>query len=490
MIALSSVRAHAGKGLEGDRYFDRTGTYSKRVGPAHELSLIESEALEALRREAGIELEPRLSRRNLVTIGVPLNHLVGREFTIGRVVVRGMELCEPCGHMEKLSGARGARAGLVHRGGLRCAIVTGGILRVGDPIRAEGTVPSRPELDAGHADAEAASRDEGARAGLAAREADTEDADELRPEVATALGMQFCFVPAGPFILGSQADPLAWDGEAPEQTHELSYGYWMARYPVSNAQFREFADDGAYREAELWPEAAQARVWRGGLLEYPDGETARLGPLALDRRFRMPARPAAGATWYEALAFCRWLERRLSRADRLPAGWEVCLPSELEWEKAARGGLEIPHAARVAGSEAAADAWTGLVAPNRQPRRRFPWGDEPDRARANYGAAEAGTTSPLGRFPLGSSPYGVEELSGNVWEWTRSLWASYPYPSGEEGRKQRERLSPGELRTLRGGAFNSRDALVRCAARHCHSPLTCYRHVGFRACLRPAASDE
>jgi MOSC domain-containing protein YiiM len=131
--AVQEVRAVAGRGLEGDRYFGGSGTFSDRPGDGRDVTLIELEALEALRAETGIELGPGDSRRNLATCGVPLNHLVGHQFRVGEVVLRGARLCEPCSHLARLTEA-GVLPGLVHRGGLRADIVVGGLIRAGDPI--------------------------------------------------------------------------------------------------------------------------------------------------------------------------------------------------------------------------------------------------------------------------------------------------------------------------------------------------------------------
>jgi MOSC domain-containing protein YiiM len=100
------------------------------------VTLIEIEAIEALQRDYRIEMDPGDSRRNIVTRGVPLNHLVGREFKIGAVTLRGTRLCEPCSHLEKLS-VKGVQRGLIHRGGLRAEILTSGMIRVGDQINAD-----------------------------------------------------------------------------------------------------------------------------------------------------------------------------------------------------------------------------------------------------------------------------------------------------------------------------------------------------------------
>ena len=133
MQSLNQVRAVPGKGLEGDRYYEQAGTFSKKPDPSREVTLIEIETLEALERDYGQRFDPGESRRNLVTRGVPLNHLVGKEFQVGSVKLRGMRLCEPCTHLEKLA-QKGVRPGLVHRGGLRAQILTEGVLSVGDPI--------------------------------------------------------------------------------------------------------------------------------------------------------------------------------------------------------------------------------------------------------------------------------------------------------------------------------------------------------------------
>ena len=132
--AVDSVRAIAGKGLEGDRYYHRIGTFSKTQRPARQVTLVESEALEALTRDYRIELSAGATRRNITTQGVALNHLVGRTFRVGSATLRGIQLCEPCGHMEKLAGQAGIRRGLVHRGGLNAEIVTDGMIRLGDSI--------------------------------------------------------------------------------------------------------------------------------------------------------------------------------------------------------------------------------------------------------------------------------------------------------------------------------------------------------------------
>jgi len=133
MRSIKEVRAVAGNGLEGDRYANQMGTYSKDPGSGRDVTLIEMEAIEALERDYDVRVRAGESRRNIVTQGISLNHLVNKEFRVGEVVLRGTRLCEPCAHMEKLT-VKGALRGLIHRGGLRAEIVKGGTIRVGDII--------------------------------------------------------------------------------------------------------------------------------------------------------------------------------------------------------------------------------------------------------------------------------------------------------------------------------------------------------------------
>lgn len=130
--AVDQATAIPGAGLEGDRYALKVGTFYKPQ-PDYELTLIEAEAIDALQRDYHVELAAGDARRNIVTRGVPLNHLVGKEFAIGGVHIRGIRLCEPCNHLEKVSG-KCVIKGLLHRGGLRAQVLTPGTIRVGDAV--------------------------------------------------------------------------------------------------------------------------------------------------------------------------------------------------------------------------------------------------------------------------------------------------------------------------------------------------------------------
>lgn len=130
---LSEARLVAGRGIEGDRYFLGTGTYSMKPGPDRQVTLIEAETLAALARDHGIELTPAEHRRNLTVAGVPLNHLVGRIFRVGWATLEGVRLNTPCKYLEKMT-AKPVYQPLLHRSGLNCRVIEGGTIRPGDPV--------------------------------------------------------------------------------------------------------------------------------------------------------------------------------------------------------------------------------------------------------------------------------------------------------------------------------------------------------------------
>ena len=283
-----------------------------------------------------------------------------------------------------------------------------------------------------------------------------------RPEVATLDGMQFCYVPAGPFWMGDDQDGHA----KPMHSFDLP-AFWIGRYPVTTAQWREYM-------AESGRQPGDSDSLKG------------------DRNA-----PAIWVSWDEALAFCAWLSERW--AAHLPVGWHVSLPSEAEWEKAARGGLDLPTYAQL--TTAMGLTAIGLITPTEQhmtvnpaPQRAYPWGDDWDAECANTAdatttgltgeAAWIGRTSAVGAFPMGRSACGAEDLAGNVWEWTSSLWGTdfmapgfaYPYP---DSLPQREDLAAGSktIRILRGGGWTAPRSAARCAFRYRY--LADYRNLGF-----------
>ena len=134
MQALEEVRAVAGEGLEGDRYLKGTGLYSGDVEWDSSVTLIEIEAFEAFEREYGIALSPESMRRNLVTKGVSLEKLVGKEFKVGAAVLRGIKPWPPCSYIAKSIGKPEVLPGFKHSGGLGADILKSGVIRVGDVV--------------------------------------------------------------------------------------------------------------------------------------------------------------------------------------------------------------------------------------------------------------------------------------------------------------------------------------------------------------------
>jgi formylglycine-generating enzyme required for sulfatase activity len=295
-----------------------------------------------------------------------------------------------------------------------------------------------------------------------------------RPGVMTLEGMQFCYIPPSPFWMGSDDDPEAWDDEKPLHRFNVPYGYWMARYPVTNAQFRAFVEDPEGYAADSW--------WTSAGLAWREDEG---GPVDYGEPWNLANHPRVDVTWYEAVAFTRWLTERLRETGSLPGGWQVRLPSEAEWEKAARGGEEITAVPLiVAAREGLSVAYGGRLIRNRRPKGRYPWGDEPDPERANYDDTGIDTTSAVGCFPAGASRYGVEELSGNVWEWCATKWQdSY------EDYQDDSDLEGEAPRVLRGGAFFYLHRRVRCASRLRYFPLNRDLSLGFRVVVSSGSPE-
>jgi len=285
-----------------------------------------------------------------------------------------------------------------------------------------------------------------------------------RPAVHEVDSMEFCYVPAGPFFLGSDAtDEIVFDRETGAGEYNIAYDYWLAHFPVTVAQFRQYVN-----EADV---------------ELPDDHSLR----------GLANAPVVDVSWHDASAFCDWLTQRWQDQGYLPDNIQVCLPSELEWEKAARGGYRLP-----VGSEKVMTSITSLrQAPtnhmasddhwqdNPAPQRQYPWGDLADSEHMNY-RMHIGEVSSVGAYPQGTSPYGCEEMSGNVWEWNRSLYDDYPYPQDREGRRKRERKCEREEdapRVVRGGAFIFYHRFARCADRYDRDPGIRIDYVGFRVVL-------
>jgi len=318
--------------------------------------------------------------------------------------------------------------------------------------------------------------------------------------------MEFCYVPEGPFWLGMDeacrkeiSKRYGLEQEQLYRETELVQGFWMARHAVTVAQFNLFVESGGYRQEQWWTEAIQAGLWKNGKIasRFWDQAASELREEWRERpgdsgpRFTPPNHPVVNVNWYEAMAFCRWLGKQI----KLPKGLRLGLPSEAEWEKAARGGEQILQPALVRSLA------NGLIEPgesdrirNEQDTRQYPWGDAFDANLANCHETQIQATSAAGCFARQPSPCGAEDMAGNVWEWTRSLWGKeakpqfrYPYDRLED----REDLSASKevARVLRGGAWNRGSVFARCADRGWYSPVGRYDFFGFRLVASPFPSE-
>ena len=231
-------------------------------------------------------------------------------------------------------------------------------------------------------------------------------------------------VPASPFLMGDNEISDA------KPQHEVTLpGFKIGRYPITNAQYRDFVE-------------ATKREW---------GSYDGLRPERSNC-------PAGILTWHDAIAFCDWLTTEWRKKGKISSNETVRLPTEAEWEKAARG-LE---------------------------GRVYPWGDDWEQGRCNSSESKIGGPCAVGMFPTGASPYGCLDMAGNVWEWTSSLWGKdfdvpgfkYPYKSNDG----RENLKAGKkiLRVLRGGSWFNDQGDARCYYRDCDDPYLTFYSIGFR----------
>lgn len=229
-----------------------------------------------------------------------------------------------------------------------------------------------------------------------------------------------------------------WYKDSRNDQEVIVTSFELARYPLTNAQFQLFIGaDGYQLDAPWWDEAG--RDWLANTKVRAPGNwnDARLGSAR-------PNHPVVSVSWYEATAFCRWLTQHLND------GYIYRLPSEAEWEYAARGSA----------------------------RRPYPWGEElPDGERANFNQTHGGTSA-VGSFPAGATPEGLLDMAGSVWEWTRSEYRAYPYNPGD-GRESGADPTRKSF-TLRGGSWDVRPILLRAATRSRGDPDCRVNGVGLR----------
>lgn len=267
-----------------------------------------------------------------------------------------------------------------------------------------------------------------------------------RPRPARAVDDQARVgVPAGPVVVGTDRRAGTYDNERPAHRRTLD-GFAIDRFPVTARRYARFVGDGGYRCPGLWSERGWASVREQGLAAprgwEPDGDggwrVRRLGRLVpLD-----PREPVQHVGFFEAEAFARWAGGRL--------------PTEFEWEKAA--------------------GWD----PSAGARRRYPWGRAPaTRERANVGLRRGGP-APVGSYPGGASAYGVEQLAGDVYEWTSSSFEPYPGFDAFPYEEYSQVFFDGDWRVLRGSSWAADPVMARVTYRNWDHPYRRQLFAGLR----------
>jgi formylglycine-generating enzyme required for sulfatase activity len=239
-----------------------------------------------------------------------------------------------------------------------------------------------------------------------------------------------CDVPAGESLMGS--DPkqdLESDRDERPQHPVLLPAFRIARFPVTVAEYARFVRTTGHKHPKRWN-------LLGRFLDWPT-------------QLQSPDHPVVMVSWHDATAYAAWVAQLTGEAWRLP--------TEAEWEKAARW-----------------DAAAGVP-------RIYPWGDAFDVARCNAQGSGIGATTPVGSYPAGASPCGAQEIAGNVWEWTNSRYGRYPYRS-TDGREAPS-VSNRHVRMVRGAGFRAPAMVARCAGRGRLAPTTISDSFGFRLVL-------
>lgn len=225
-------------------------------------------------------------------------------------------------------------------------------------------------------------------------------------------GIELKRIPTGPFMMGSKlTNDLAKPDERPQHSVNINYDYWMARFPITNSQFADYVE--WTKNDFTW-----SYKWKSKL-----------------------DHPVVNIKMKDASRYCFWLTERYK--NELPDGLVFRVPTEAEWEKAARGALSY----------------------------EWPWGNEFDKAKANCRENLSRDTSPVGMYsPVGDSPFGISDMAGNVWEWTLSRWEEYPYNNDVNIESQSFLGNYGNY-VLRGGSYRDKGSFIRTTTRTTFSAI-------------------
>jgi len=279
---------------------------------------------------------------------------------------------------------------------------------------------------------------------------------KLRIEAAEALGqagdprlmddsLRWVYITCGKFLMGAQKqdrnapnfDPEAQDEETPHSV-ELD-SFQIGRWPVTVQDYAVFIEDDGYAEQRWW---------------LPEGFAKKQTPNDWLQQIEHPNRPVVSVCWYEAMAYAAWLTEHLHRVGKLEHDKIIRLPTEAEWEWAARGDTA----------------------------RRYPWGEiQPTKELANF-SGNIGATTPVGVYPKGVTPEGLLDMAGNVWEWCYDYYTANYYQTCRSQGKERNptrAVQAGPI-SLRGGAWDNYPQFLRCSYRSIYNPDNRSRSRGFR----------
>jgi formylglycine-generating enzyme required for sulfatase activity len=288
-----------------------------------------------------------------------------------------------------------------------------------------------------------------------------------RSEVTDVNAMMFCWIPRGRFWTNADGFLETW--------YLLDYDYWLAKYPVTQAQFNVFIDSGGYHQEEWWSIARKFNAWSKKGFKASYGRS--LMPVINRFPYNIANYPIADVSWLEALAYTEWLTKRWQLAEFLPEGWQVTLPNMYEWEKGARGGEMILSSPWVQSANMGLTSPNNLISiSNPNSTRRYPWGDMPNSNFANYNESYIGTPNAVGCFSKGESVYGCNEMSGNVWEFLSTL----------EGEEENDKSMKDPV-SLIGGGFSFPKEYIHCGAQiTLGSRSAVMRGFGFRLAVIPS----
>jgi formylglycine-generating enzyme required for sulfatase activity len=243
---------------------------------------------------------------------------------------------------------------------------------------------------------------------------------------------EWCGIPAGKVTVeyGKWKDNN-YSVESKKDFHVERFA--IAKYPITNAQYQEFVEKG-YADTSWWEYSKEARIWRK---EHPEPKDSFYKELLVPRSY---------LCWYDAVAFCRWLNRQVMGAKHDALSSQITLPTEQQWQRAAQGDM----------------------------RFLYPWGNDFDAARCNASESGIKKPTPVTQYLNGASPYDVLDMSGNIWDWCLTTWNNDSVD-----------LSGSEQRVLRGGAFNCDQIVVACAHRFEYPPHAGDYYCGMRVVCMP-----